>query len=52
MNDFLNQVILDNPVRDYLVLIGVLLFVSFVKRYVSKGMAAILFRLVRRWSPR
>lgn len=51
MNDFLNQVILDNPVRDYLVLIGVLLFVSFVKRYVSKGMAAILFRLVRRWSP-
>ncbi|MBC9931346.1 mechanosensitive ion channel family protein [Chitinophaga qingshengii] len=51
MNDFLNQVILDNPVRDYLILIGVLLFVSFIKRYVSKGMAAILFRLVRHWSP-
>ncbi|MGN7819721.1 mechanosensitive ion channel [Chitinophaga varians] len=51
MNDFLNQVFLDNPVRDYLILIGVLLFVSFVKRYVSKGMATILFRLVRHWSP-
>lgn len=51
MNDFLNQVILDNPVRDYLILIGVLLFVSFVKRYVSKGVAAVLFRLVRHWSP-
>ncbi|RBL93180.1 mechanosensitive ion channel family protein [Chitinophaga flava] len=51
MNDFLNQVILDNSVRDYLILIGVLLFVSFIKRYVSKGVAAVLFRLVRHWSP-
>ncbi|PSL49635.1 MscS family membrane protein [Chitinophaga niastensis] len=51
MNEFLDKVFLDNPVRDYLVLIGVLLFVSFIKRYVSKGLAAILFRLVKHWSP-
>lgn len=51
MNEFLNKVFLDNPVRDYLILIGVLLFVLIVKRYVSKGLAAILFRLVRHWSP-
>lgn len=51
MKEFLNTVILDNPVRDYLMLIGVLLFVSFIKRYVSKSFAAILFRLVRHWSP-
>lgn len=52
MNEFLNRVFLDNPIQDYLVLIGVLLFVLIVKRYVSKGLAAILFRLVRHWSPR
>lgn len=51
MNEFLNKVFLDNPVQDYLILIGVLLFVLIVKRYVSKGLAAILFRLVRHWSP-
>jgi len=51
MNEFLNRVFLDNPVQDYLILIGVLLFVLIVKRYVSKGLAAILFRLVRHWSP-
>ena len=48
MNDFLNKIILDNPVQDYLVLIGVLLFVSFIKRHVSKIVAAILFRLDRK----
>ncbi|MEC5148126.1 mechanosensitive ion channel domain-containing protein [Chitinophaga sp. 212800010-3] len=51
MNSFLNQVILDNPVQDYLILIGVLLIVFFVKRYISKVVAAVLFRLVKHWSP-
>ncbi|MFY0252759.1 mechanosensitive ion channel family protein [Chitinophaga sp. 30R24] len=51
MYNFLNQIILDNPVQDYLILISVLLFVTFIKRYVSKGLAAILFRLVKSWSP-
>lgn len=52
MNEFLNKVILDNPVRDYLILAGVLLLISLFKRFLSKGIAAILFRLVKRWSPR
>ncbi len=51
MNSFLNTIILDNPVRDYLILLLVLMFVSFVKRYISKIVAALLFRLVKRWSP-
>lgn len=51
MNEFLNQVFLDNSVRDYMILVGVLLFVWIVKRYISKGVAAILFRLVKHWSP-
>ncbi|MCW3462731.1 mechanosensitive ion channel family protein [Chitinophaga nivalis] len=51
MNDFLNHIFLDNPVQDYLILLGVLLFVFFVKRFISKGLATILFRLVKHWSP-
>ncbi|MBV8254965.1 MAG: mechanosensitive ion channel [Chitinophaga sp.] len=51
MNNFLNTIILDNPIRDYMILLLVLLFVSFVKRYISKIVAALLFRLVKHWSP-
>ncbi|MBV7533674.1 mechanosensitive ion channel family protein [Chitinophaga sp. sic0106] len=51
MQNFLDTIILDNPVRDYLILIGVLLFVTFIKRYLSKIVAALLFKLVKRWSP-
>ncbi|NIG52708.1 mechanosensitive ion channel family protein [Chitinophaga sp. Cy-1792] len=51
MNKFLDTIILDNPVKDYLILILVLLFVSFIKRVLSKIVAALLFRLVKHWSP-
>ncbi|WP_143309834.1 mechanosensitive ion channel family protein [Chitinophaga vietnamensis] len=51
MNSFLDQIILDNPVRDYLILAGVLLLMSFVKRVISRVLAAVLYRLVKHWSP-
>jgi MscS family membrane protein len=46
MNDFLDKVILDNTVRTYLIVLGVILFVFIFKRYLSKYVAGLLFRLV------
>jgi MscS family membrane protein len=47
-DSFLDYVILDNPVRSYLVAAGVILLVVFLKRYVSRYIAGLLFRLVKR----
>jgi MscS family membrane protein len=51
MNDFLDQVILGNPVQSYFILAIVLLFVSMIKRYLSQKMANLLFKEVRRFAP-
>ncbi|TWI91397.1 mechanosensitive ion channel family protein [Chitinophaga japonensis] len=51
MPSFLDQPLLGNPVRNYLILVMVLLLVFSVKRYLSRGIAAIGFRLLKRWSP-
>lgn len=48
MNDFLDQLILDNPIRAYLIVIGTILFVLLFKRFFSKYLAGLLFLLVRR----
>jgi len=48
MNEFLDFMILDNPVRVYLVVAGIILLVIFFKRFVSKYIAGLLFRIVRR----
>ncbi|HYE54696.1 MAG TPA: mechanosensitive ion channel domain-containing protein [Chitinophagaceae bacterium] len=48
MNEFLNHVILDNEVRVYLVVAGIILLVILFKRYVSKYLAGLLFRVVQR----
>jgi MscS family membrane protein len=48
MNDFLDRMFLDNPLRLYLVVAGTILFALLVKRYFSKYLAGLLFRLVRR----
>ncbi|MEO7923667.1 MAG: mechanosensitive ion channel family protein [Chitinophagaceae bacterium] len=51
MNDFLEQVWLDNPVKNYLVVAGVILFVIILKRVISRYLAGLLFRLVNKiWS--
>jgi MscS family membrane protein len=46
MNDFFEQVILDNTVRQYCIILGVILFTLALKRLISKYFASLLFLLV------
>lgn len=48
MNDFLEQVWLDNPVKNYLIVAGVILFVYLLKKYISRYFAGLLFLVVHR----
>ncbi|HEX7844219.1 MAG TPA: hypothetical protein VF476_00380, partial [Chitinophagaceae bacterium] len=48
MNDFLEQVWLDNPVKNYLIVAGVILFVLLLKRFISRYFAGLLFLIVHR----
>jgi len=48
MNNFLDRVYYDNPIRDYFWVIGVILFVLFLNRYISKYIAIILSKLLQR----
>ena len=47
MNDFLNQVIWDNSIRDYLIVAGIILLVFLFKRYLSKYFAGLLYRMIK-----
>lgn len=51
MTNFLDREILGNPIQSYFILAIVLLFVSMIKRYLSQGMANLLYREVKRWAP-
>ena len=48
MNDFLEQVWLDNTVKTYFIVAGVILFVILLKRLISRYLAGLLFRLVHK----
>jgi MscS family membrane protein len=48
MNDFLEQVWLDNPVKHYLIVAAVILFVLTLKRFISRYFAGLLFGIVHR----
>ena len=48
MNDFLDRVYFDNPVRMYLIVFGAILFVLIVKRFISRYIASLIFRIVRK----
>ena len=48
MNDFLEQVWLDNKVRDYLTIVGVILFVWLLKRFISRYIAGLLYKIVHK----
>jgi MscS family membrane protein len=48
MNDFLEQVWLDNTVKNYLIVVGVILFVIILKRIISRYLAGLLFKLVNK----
>ena len=46
MNDFLDQVWLGNTVRNYLIVAGIILFVVFLRRFISRYVALLLFSAV------
>lgn len=46
--DFLEQIWLDNPVKHYLAVAGVILFVIILKRFISRYLAGLLFKVVNR----
>lgn len=48
MNDFLEQVWWDNPVKNYLIAAAVILFVWLFMRYISRYVAGLLFKIVHR----
>ena len=48
MNDFLEQIWLDNPVKNYLIVAGIILFVILLKRFISRYLAGLMFKLVNK----
>jgi MscS family membrane protein len=48
MKNFLDQVLYGNPIRDYLWVVGVIIFVLLVNRIISKYLALLLSKIFRR----
>lgn len=48
MNDFFEQIWLDNPVKSYFIVAAVILFVLLLKKYISRYFAGLLFLVVHR----
>ena len=48
MNEFLERIWLDNPVKNYLAVALVILFILVLKKYISGWLAALLFKGVNR----
>ncbi|HUR65926.1 MAG TPA: mechanosensitive ion channel domain-containing protein [Chitinophagaceae bacterium] len=46
MNDFLEQIWMGNPVKNYFIVAGVILFVWLLNRFISRYLAGLLYRLV------
>jgi len=47
MKEFLDKIILDNSVQSYLVVIGTILFVLLIKRFLSHWVASLLYIFVK-----
>lgn len=47
--EFLDEVYFDNTVRSYLIVAAIILFVLIVKRYLSRYLVSIIFRLAKRF---
>ena len=48
MNDFFEQIWLDNLVKNYLIVAGVILFVILLKRFISRYLAGLMFKVVNK----
>ena len=47
MDEFLEQVVLDNSIRSYLVTAGIILFILLVKKYIAHYIAGVLFHFIK-----
>lgn len=50
MIDFFNYKLLDNSIRDYLWVICIIFAIVILKRYLSRYLAGLFFRLMKSWS--
>ena len=48
MNDFLQQVWWGNPVKNYLIIAGIIVFVWLLKRFISRYLAGLLYGVVHK----
>ena len=47
MNDFLNRIFLDNPIKSYLIIAGIILFVYVLKKVISRYFAGLIHGVVK-----
>lgn len=47
--EFLDEIYFDNTVRSYLVVAGIIFFVLLVKRYLSRYVVSLIYKLARRF---
>ena len=48
MNEFLERIWLDNPVKNYLIVAGVILLVIVLKKFISRYLAGLIYSGVHR----
>jgi MscS family membrane protein len=48
MKEFFEMTWLDNPIKNYLIVLGVIFFILIFKRFISRYFAGLIFRLVKR----
>lgn len=48
MNDFLEKIWWDNPIKNYLVVAGIIVFVWLLKRFISHYLAGLLYTVVHK----
>lgn len=48
MNSFFNQIIWDNSVKSYCIVLGIILLLWIIKKFVSKYCAGVIYRLILR----
>src|SRR5579859_4352539 len=51
MHDFWNQIIFSNPLKRYIIIASTILFVIILKRFISRLIAMLIFRLIRKMGP-
>jgi len=48
MNEFLDYILLDNSIRSYLLVVGIIMLAVVFKRYLSRYIAGLIFKLISR----